>query len=213
MGLFTKQPMQLKQNLPYTVSVSSKTKLIVGLGNPGKEYENTRHNIGFMAIDKFASDNEFSPWQESSKFLGFISEKRIRDVRVILIKPSTYMNLSGQSAAALVNFFKIDLKDVSAVYDDLSIPFGQIRTRLGGQSAGHNGVKSLIEHIGPNFCRIKIGIKNDKTVSSDQSKFVLAKFPKSELENIDLIVKETGSILTEFIYGETIQQDTRNILI
>lgn len=211
MGLFTRQPMQLKQNLPYTLSVQSKTKLIIGLGNPGDQYIDTRHNSGFRIVDKFAKQNDFSPWQQSSKFLGWVCEKRFNDVRVIMLKSDTFMNESGQAAQTLIGYFKIELSNLAVVYDDFSIPFGQIRTRTGGQSAGHNGVKSLIEHLGQDFNRIKVGIKNNKLPKIDQSKFVLQKFSKTELDNLEIIENEACSILTEFVYGDQLTQDTRKL--
>ena len=211
MGLFTRQPMQLKQNLPYRLSLSTKTKLIVGLGNPGKEHAHTRHNIGFDVLDSFAEKNNFEHWQKSTKFKGLVSENRLGDTRVILLKPQTFMNLSGEAAQNIVNFYKIILSDVAVVYDDLSIPYGQIRTRVGGQSAGHNGVKSVIQYLGAGFGRIKLGIKNKQYVSSDQSSFVLLKFSNDEQKFLPSVIKEACSILTEFSYGEILIQDTRKI--
>jgi len=212
MGLFTRQPMQLKQNLPYTLSANVATKLIIGLGNPGTEYQKTRHNIGFMVLDEFARQNDFSDWQESPKFQGLVCEKRLSDKRVFLLKPQTFMNLSGRAAQSMAHFFKINLADIAAVYDDLTIPFGQIRTRTGGQSGGHNGIKSLVENIGSDFGRIKVGTKNDIAVTADQSDFVLAKFSKNEQAQLPKIVQEAGLILTEFIYSPKLGQDTRKII-
>lgn len=213
MALFQRVPTQYKQNLPYSISFTTKTKLIIGLGNPGKSYDLTRHNAGFNAVDAFAKSNDFAGYVDNKKFKGLVSEKTIGPAKVILLKSNTYMNLSGESAQAVANFYKIDLSDIVAVYDEVSIPFGQIRTRIGGQSAGHNGIKSLIEHLEPNFSRIRIGIKNAITPKAETSDFVLGKFTKEEQPHIVDINNEVSGILTEFIYGENLPIDTRKIIL
>jgi peptidyl-tRNA hydrolase, PTH1 family len=211
MGILQRQPINLSQKLPYTVSFGSRTVLIVGLGNPGTKYALTRHNCGFMALDAFAKTNQFEPWQNSQKFKGAIAEKDMGQTRVILLKPSTYMNLSGEAVSALASFYKIGLDDILAVYDELSIPFGHIRVRKGGQSAGHKGVKSLIEHPGSEFYRLRIGTKNQASGSQDSADFVLAKFTATEQKVLPTILKETNSIITEFIYGGSLAEQTRKI--
>ncbi|MFO0882240.1 MAG: aminoacyl-tRNA hydrolase [Candidatus Saccharimonadales bacterium] len=212
MGLFQKQPYQLKQNLPYTISMATTAVLIVGLGNPGDEYNGTRHNIGFMALDWFAKKNEFSDWREDNKYKGYIAEKTLGSVRVILLKPSTFMNLSGESVQAVANFYKIPPERIVVVHDELSIAFGQIRNRIGGQAAGHNGIKSVIQHIGDNFGRVRVGIKDEFSKITDTSKFVLAKFTKVEQSYLDDIYTEVNGILTEYIYGSELPNDTRSIV-
>ena len=213
MALFQRQPIQLKQNLPYSISFSDKTILIIGLGNPGREYNKTRHNAGFMAIDAFADANSFDAWQTSKKFNGQYSESTLGSAKVILLKPSTFMNDSGQSAQAVASFYKIPIDNIVAVYDELSIPFGQIRNRIGGQSAGHNGVKSLIQHLGSDFGRVRIGIKNKISAQADDSDFVLGKFTKDEQQAIPEICNEVNGILTEYIYGGTLPNDTRKVML
>lgn len=212
MALFQRQPTQLKQNLPYSISFSNKTILMIGLGNPGREYNKTRHNAGFIAIDAFAQANAFEPWQTSKKFNGQYSENMLGSAKVILLKPATFMNDSGVSAQAVASFYKIPIENIVAVYDELSIPFGQIRNRIGGQSAGHNGVKSLIQHLGPDFGRVRIGIKNKISAQADDSDFVLGKFTKDEQSHMPEICVEINGILTEFIYGGVLPNDTRKIL-
>jgi len=213
MGLFASQPQNYKQNLPYSIAFTANTVLIIGLGNPGKEYNLTRHNIGFMALDAFAEANEFGKWQEQKKWHGLVAEKTISNTRVILLKPNTFMNLSGESAQTIASFYRIDTAHIVAIYDELSIPFGQIRSRIGGQSAGHNGVKSLIQQVGINFGRIRIGIKNDISVKADASDFVLGKFTKSEQSHIPALLTEVNGIITEYIYGNVLPHDTRKILV
>lgn len=213
MGLFAKQPIRLSQDVPYSISLSSKCKLIIGLGNNGKDYEMTRHNLGFAVIDYFAKENEFNDWSKNKKFKGETCEKSINNYRVILLKPDTYMNLSGESAQAISHFYDIKNEEIVAVYDELSIPFGQIRSRIGGQSAGHNGVKSLINHIGLEFGRVRVGIKNDFSTKADASDFVLGKFTANEQELLNKIKQEAAGILTEFVFGDKLPTDTRNIFI
>lgn len=213
MGLFAKQPAQLKQNIPYTVSFANKTKLIVGLGNPGKEYEMSRHNTGYIIIDQFAVKNNFLGWRLDKQFKGYITENKLGSTRTILLKPNTFMNLSGESVIAVMNYYKINLKDILVIYDELSIPFGTIRSRVGGQSAGHNGIKSLIEHIKPDFGRIKIGIKNSHTAKLEQSKFVLEKFSKKEQDNLNTIISEACGLITESIFGDSVPIDSRKVLL
>lgn len=213
MGLFQRKPIELSQNLPYSVSFATSTILIVGLGNPGKEYDFTRHNVGFAVLESFASANDFGPWIKNKKFKGLVTEKTLGSTRVILLKPNTFMNLSGESVKAVSNFYKIDTQRIVSVYDELSIPFGQIRSRIGGQSAGHNGVKSLIEHLGADFGRIRIGIKNSITDKADASNFVLGKFTKAEQAHMSALITEANGILTEYIYGNELPLDTRKILV
>lgn len=212
MALFQRQPTNYTQNLGYTISLSKNTLLIVGLGNPGKKYEKTRHNAGFAAIDEFAKKNEFDPFTPNKKLKGQITERVLGSNRVILFKPDTFMNLSGEAVRAVANFYKITPENMVVVYDELSLPFGQIRTRNSGQSAGHNGIKSLIEQLGSDFGRIRIGISNEHTINKDSSDFVLAKFSKQEQDNLPAILNEAGSILTEFIYSGTLSDETRKIL-
>jgi PTH1 family peptidyl-tRNA hydrolase len=212
MGLFARQPLELKQNLPYTLSFATATKLIVGLGNPGQEYNLTRHNLGFMVIDFFAKNNQFSPWQENKKFKGWVSEKTMGSYRVILFKPSTFMNLSGEAVQAIASFYHIELADIAVVHDELSISFGQIRSRIGGQAAGHNGIKSIIQHMGTDFGRFRIGIKNDLANKTDQSDFVLKKLSKDEQAVLPTLLNEVGGMLTEYIYSNELPHDTRKII-
>ena len=213
MGLFQRQPINLKQNLPYSISINTGTVLVVGLGNPGKEYQLTRHNVGFMGVDSFATKNEFPGWSEEKKFKGLVTSKNIGSVKVILFKPTTFMNDSGQAVQALSSFYRIDERRIVAVHDELAIPFGQIRNRVGGQAAGHNGIKSLIQHIGPNFGRIRIGIKNSLSAKKDTSDFVLSNFTKKEQEYIPDLIGEVEGIMTEYIYGGELPLDTRKIIL
>ena len=171
-------------------------KLIVGLGNPGKEYENTRHNTGFLVIDSFARKNNVEITKK--KFNGLYSEVTINKEKVILLKPQTYMNLSGESVARFVNFYKIDIKDILVINDDLDLEVGRIRLRKNGQSGGHNGLKNIALNLGTNdFKRLRVGISKNKQI--DTKDYVLGKFSSEEKEILDKVIEETDNILTDYI--------------
>ena len=176
-------------------------KLIVGLGNPGKEYDQTRHNTGFMAIDYFAKENNLD-FKLESKLEGLISKTIINNEKVILLKPVTYMNLSGNSIIKVLNFYKIDVKDMLVIHDDLDLSVGVIRFRNHGSAGGHNGIKSIISHVGENFNRCKIGI--DK--SSDTINHVLSKFSKEELISINNAIEKVSYAINDFISGKTMDE-------
>ena len=161
-------------------------KLIVGLGNPGKEYENTRHNAGFIVLDELASKLNIS--FTSSKWKGLVAQTRIGKESVILLKPQTYMNLSGESVIQVMNFYNIDVEDILIIYDDKDIPIGKIKLKPQGSAGGHNGIKNIINHIHTEkFNRIRVGIgSNNKQIMSD---FVLGKIDKSTREEFDIAVK------------------------
>lgn len=163
--------------------------LIVGLGNIGKEYDGTRHNIGFASLDSYREANAFPQWQEKSKFKAYISEDFVGGKKVILAKPTTYMNLSGESIKALKDFYKLANSDITIIHDELDLPFGTVKEKQSGGSAGNNGLKSIISHIGADFKRIRIGIKNDLLEKMEASDFVLAKFSAQEKKQLDKIIK------------------------
>jgi PTH1 family peptidyl-tRNA hydrolase len=131
-------------------------KLIVGLGNPGAKYARHRHNIGFMALDRIAEDHAFSPWK--SKHQGSISEGRFGSDRAVLLKPETFMNLSGQSVQAAMQFFKLEPADVIVLHDEIDLAPGKVKHKVGGGHAGHNGLRSIHAHIGPEYARVRLGV-------------------------------------------------------
>ncbi len=131
-------------------------KLFVGLGNPGTKYARNRHNIGFMALDSIAGDHNFAPWR--GKFQGKVSEGRLGQEKVILLKPETYMNLSGQSVGEAMRFYKLTPADVTVFHDELDLAPGKCRVKTGGGHAGHNGLRSIHQHIGPDYHRVRLGI-------------------------------------------------------
>ena len=153
-------------------------KLIVGLGNPGKEYSGTRHNVGFAVIDELS--NEYSIDVSKGKFKGVYGEGRINNERVILLKPLTYMNLSGESIKAVSDFYKIPVEDIIVIYDDISLPVGGLRIREKGSAGGHNGIKSIIAHLKTDeFPRIKVGV-GSKPEGGDLVNPVLGHFSKED---------------------------------
>lgn len=153
-------------------------KLIVGLGNPGKEYVNTRHNIGFMLIDKYLGDVKFK-----EKFNGLYYETSSLD-KVIFLKPQTFMNNSGECVVKFANYYNIKPEDILVIQDDLDINVGKYKFKINSSSGGHNGIKSIINNLGTDsFFRLKIGISN--TRKNDVIDFVLGKFSKEEMNSID----------------------------
>lgn len=157
--------------------------LIVGLGNPGAEYQNTRHNVGFMAVDEIHNKYGFGAYK--SKFDGLVAEGKIGGEKVLILKPQTYMNLSGNSVVKAALFYKILPENVIVIHDDLDLPLGTVRAKLGGGNAGHNGLKSLDQHITPNYNRIRIGIGS--VVKKDTVGHVLGKVSKKESEELEFV--------------------------
>ena len=140
MALFQKKSETSSSAPLYTLGLQ-KSLLIIGLGNPGNKYDGTRHNIGFACVDHLAAKLDFPPWTTKKDLKCVLTSQTISGNRILLIKPTTYMNLSGQAAISVQNFYKIPLTSTVSVYDELDIPYGQIRMRVGGSSAGHNGVQ------------------------------------------------------------------------
>ena len=158
---------------------SSETWLIVGLGNPGWEYENTRHNAGFRALDILAQKLGCKP--DKLKYQGLYCQVNYRGNKLLLLKPQTYMNLSGRSAAPLAAFFKVPTDHVIVLFDDISLPPGRLRIRADGSAGGHNGIKSLIQELGgQNFPRVKIGVGAKPHPDFDLADWVLSAFTAAE---------------------------------
>ncbi len=211
MGLFVRRSDSGTHAPLYTLG-QNKTVLIVGLGNVGKEYEKTRHNIGFAVLDIFAKQQGFPGWVEKKDLKCLFTKQLVGDTDVILIKPTTYMNESGQAAQATQSFYKIVNSQTLVVHDELDMPFGQVRARVGGSDAGNNGIKSLIAHLGEDFARIRIGINNELAQTADGANFVLSKFSSEEQHQLDKLINESQSLLNEFIATGELPHDTRKIL-
>lgn len=165
-------------------------KLVVGLGNPGQKYAGTRHNVGFDCIDYCAQDMQIELNQ--SKFKGIYGQGMVNGEKVFLLKPLTYMNLSGESVRPFADYFNIDLKDIVVIYDDMDLPVGKIRLRQKGSAGGHNGIKSLIQHLGTaEFNRIRIGIDRPKNGESIVN-YVLGSYHPDERGPVeDAVVQAT----------------------
>ncbi|MDI6027155.1 aminoacyl-tRNA hydrolase [Corticibacterium sp. UT-5YL-CI-8] len=163
--------------------------LIAGLGNPGAQYANNRHNVGFMAADAIARRHSFSPW--TKKFHGLIAEGRIGGEKVILIKPQTFMNLSGQSVGEAMRFYKLDTSALTVLYDELDLAPGKVRIKVGGGSGGHNGIKSLDAHCGQNYKRVRIGIGHPG-VKALVHNYVLGDFSKADRDWLEPLLEATG---------------------
>lgn len=171
-------------------------KLIVGLGNPGKEYNKTRHNIGFMCIDKIAE--YFNVTFDSIKFNGSYTQFIYNGEKIILLKPLKYMNLSGEVVRDFVNFFKINIEDILIICDDLDTKIGNFRLRYKGSSGGHNGLKNIELHLSTkDYKRIKVGISNDKNI--DTKNYVLGKFTEDEIELINPIIDKMPNITEDYL--------------
>ncbi len=211
MGLFQKNPFLSSEKRALYSLGQERTVLVVGLGNKGKKFDGTRHNIGFACIDAFAEAHEFGKWSEKKDLKCLLVSKTLGGARVILCKPTTMMNLSGEAIQAMSNFYKIAQSDIVVVHDELDIPFGQIRMRLGGSAAGNNGLKSLIQHLGEDFGRVRIGIQ--APTKMEGADFVLAKFNKEEQAHLKALRAEVVSILTESLYQGTLTPETRSFLV
>ncbi len=175
-------------------------KLIVGLGNPTKEYEGTRHNIGFMAID--ALGEEYGIRVDTLKHKALIGKGMIEGQKVILAKPVTYMNLSGEAVREIADYYKIPAEDVIVIFDDISLDVGMIRIRRKGSAGGHNGIKSIIAHLGTmDFPRIKVGI-GAKREGQDLADYVLGKFSKADREILQDALKDVKKAVSLMAWDE-----------
>ncbi len=157
--------------------------LIVGLGNPGDEYKNTRHNVGFIAVERLSDRYKFN-WQHKSKFNADIAVGECELGKVMLCKPDTFMNLSGQAVQPIMSFYKIPLENIIVIHDDIDLPLAKVKYKIAGGAGGHNGLKSLDKIIGSNYHRIRIGIDRPADRRYDVADYVLGKFSNKEEEEI-----------------------------
>jgi PTH1 family peptidyl-tRNA hydrolase len=212
MALFQRQP-QASDSIQYYSLGQNKTALVVGLGNIGKAYAGTRHNIGFAAIDRFAADHDFPDWIAKKDLKCLFTQTQLGDTKVIVIKPTTFMNLSGEAVQAVVNFYKINPEYIAVAHDELDIPFGQIRTRVGGGAAGHNGIKSVTQHLGEKYGRIRIGIGPKAHEDQDSADFVLSRFSSEQEAQLKNLTREVSAVLSEFIFGGQLPHETRTFIV
>lgn len=213
MALFQKKP-TLETSAPFYTLGLEQTLLIVGLGNPGKEYAKTRHNIGFTVLDHFANKQDFTTWVNKKDLKCLLASHQLGNNKIILIKPTSFMNNSGEAVQAVQRFYRIDNAKTLVVHDEIDIDFGLIRTRIGGKSAGHNGIKSVIAHCGEDFGRVRIGIGPKKPAAIKSEDYVLKNFSKDQLEHQKLLLQEANSILSEYAYGNgELPAETRSFII
>lgn len=187
-------------------------KLIVGLGNPGEKYKHTRHNVGFMVLDKIQTlDNDnIRSFGVDHKFQSQVTQFGKDGEKMILVKPETYMNLSGEAVKKIKEYYKVENKDIIVICDDLNLDLGKVRVRFGGSDGGHNGLKSIIDNMGNDFWRIRVGIGSNKditasdgqTISMNAEDYVLGKFDESERGKInDAVDKIAQHVLESISYG------------
>jgi PTH1 family peptidyl-tRNA hydrolase len=167
--------------------------LLVGLGNPGKKYAHNRHNVGFMAIDVIAGKYGAASW--SKKFQGLVAEVAIGNRKVLLLKPQTYMNLSGDSVAGAMRFYKISPESICVIHDEVDFEFGAVKLKKSGGTAGHNGLKSIESHIGNDFLRLRFGVGKE----GDVSDHVLSDFSKEEMQKVESALEKLSKILFPMI--------------
>jgi PTH1 family peptidyl-tRNA hydrolase len=174
-------------------------QLWVGLGNPGAKYAANRHNIGFMAVDRIAEDHGFAPWR--AKFQGQIAEGRLGTEKVLLLKPETFMNLSGQSVGEAMRFYKLTPEDITVFHDELDLAPGKVRLKQGGGHAGHNGLRSIHGHIGEAYARVRLGIGHpghkDRVAG-----FVLSDFAKADQDWLDDLLRGIARGAPDLAAGE-----------
>ena len=174
-------------------------KLLVGLGNPGAKYAQNRHNIGFMAMDRIASDHGFSGWR--AKFQGQMCDGRFGSERVTLLKPETFMNLSGQSVGEAMRYLKIDPADIIVFHDEIDLAPGKVRLKTGGGHAGHNGLRSIHGHIGPDYDRVRMGVGHPGHKDAVPG-YVLRDFPKADAEWLDDELRGISDGIANLVAGD-----------
>ncbi len=173
-------------------------KLIVGLGNPGEKYAGNRHNIGFMALDRVANDHGFASWR--SKFQGQISEGRFGADKVLLLKPETFMNLSGQSVGEAMRFHKLAPEDVIVFHDEIDLAPSKVRLKTGGGHAGHNGLRSIHGHIGPDYDRVRLGVGHPGHKDAVPG-YVLRDFAKADQGWLDDVLRGISDGIDQLVAG------------
>jgi PTH1 family peptidyl-tRNA hydrolase len=186
-------------------------KLVVGLGNPGSQYAKTRHNIGFMIAEELAH-TQGAKWKSDKKMQAEMTEFSLNGEKIILAKPQTFMNLSGESIQKIMQFYKISPNDVWVVFDDVDVPFGKLKLRQEGSAGGHNGVKSTISCIGQDFIRVRIGISlNDRAVEPSEV-YVLKPFKPEEQKELPFITSVAASYILDKISADEIIEESSSLL-
>lgn len=191
-------------------------KLIVGLGNPGVEYRETRHNLGFMTLDYYANNRKATPWQQKTRFNALVSELQIADEKVLLVKPTTYYNLVGEAIQKIRRFYRIDLCDLLVIHDEMALPMGVVRTRRGGSDAGNNGVRNIVATNGSEFARVRVGsgltptINGDTQPANDRRSYVLGRLTVDEQKMINSEQSTIADVIDDFVRGKFIETTYRH---
>lgn len=212
MALLQKNP-HINLDIPLFQSVNEGSILIVGLGNPGEKFKNTRHNIGFACADAFAKEHDFPSFKAKTTLKSSLSTHTIAAHQIIVAKPHTYMNLSGDAVQLIASFYNVKIDAIFVIHDDIDISFGSVRTKKGGGAAGHNGVSSIIRILGQDFARIRVGVgpKPNKQTATDS--FVLGSFTQDEQASMPILIKEVVALLTEVIFSkQDFSPETRTII-
>jgi PTH1 family peptidyl-tRNA hydrolase len=183
-------------------------KIIFAQGNPGPQYETTRHNAGFMALDALAGDAAFAP---KPKFFAHIAEVSLAGEKTLLVKPQTFYNETGRAARAILDFYKLTPADLLVIHDDLALPLGTLRVREKGSDAGNNGIKSLNAHLGPDYARLRIGIYNELRDRMHDADFVLGNFSKDEREALQKNIIPKAHELIKSFCGGTLEASSHNL--
>lgn len=174
-------------------------QLWVGLGNPGAKYAGNRHNIGWMAVDRIASDHGFAPWR--GKFQGSLCEGTLGGEKILLLKPETFMNLSGQSVGEAMRFYKLESTDVTVWHDEIDLAPAKVRVKAGGGHAGHNGLRSIHQHIGPHYDRVRLGVGHPGHKDRVPG-YVLSDFAKAEAEWLDDVLRGVSDGARQLAKGD-----------
>jgi PTH1 family peptidyl-tRNA hydrolase len=180
-------------------------KIIVGLGNPGNEYETSRHNAGWMTVDALAKDLDAEPFMEEKKFKAFVCFASYEGGKLILVKPLTFMNLSGEAVQPIAAFYKVQPSHILCICDDLDTPFGSLRIRAKGGAGTHNGLKSMVQQLGENFPRIRIGIESRGQTSAKEQEttsFVLGNFNAEEQPVLKTVIKKAVEAVKTWLTGD-----------
>ncbi len=213
MALFQRRPQASDPKTFYTIGMNKRI-LIAGLGNPGKEYELTRHNAGFICLDDFVNKtDEMGGWIEKSDWRCHASTGTVNGIGVTAIKPMTMMNDSGQAIGAVANFYKVHADHILVVHDELDIDFGKLRLRQGGSDAGHKGIRSVTEVIGEDYGRIRVGVGPKNPPRIDSIDFVLKNFSSTEQQQLPLMTREVTSIIHQYLADGELPHETRSFIV
>lgn len=213
MSLFQNRPQTSDPTNFYTIGMN-KQVLVAGLGNIGEKYAETRHNVGFMAVDEFvANTDEMPAWIEKKDWQCQFSQGTINGVSVLAVKPLTMMNDSGRAIQAVAHFYKVQPEHIVVVHDELDIEFGKIRMRQGGSDAGNRGIRSVTEHLGESYGRIRVGVGPKEPPQIDSVDFVLQNFSKSQQAELPNMTREVSAIIHEYLAGGELPHETRSFIV